>query len=227
VFDALADVILKILHYLFALTGSYGLAVVLLAVLMKLVLYYPTHQQLKAMKDMQRLQPEVEKLQKKYKDDPERLQKETMELYRVHKVNPLGGCLPMLLQMPILVAIWQAIMRDQQVFSSAYFLWIHPGPLQAKFPGLLASNLAGRDFPLILFYGLTMYLSQRLTPAAGAQAASQRTMALGMTIFFTWLMWSYNWPCALILYWSVFSLLSIVQQAILMRTPDAVARPAT
>src|SRR5690606_7897729 len=111
-------------------------------------------------------------------------------------VNPLAGCLPMFIQMPILFAIWRAIMMDQQLFENAYFLWIHPGPLQAWFPNLLASSLAGRDLPMILFYGLTMYLSQRLTPSqSGAQGGSQKQLAVFMTLFFSYLMWTYNWPC--------------------------------
>ena len=126
----------------------------------------------------------------------------------------------MLIQMPILFAIWRAIMMDQRLFENAYFMWIYPGPLQNLFPDLLASSLAGRDLPMILFYGLTMYLSQRLTSTnSNTQAASQqKQMAIIMTVMFSWMMWAYNWPCALILYWSVFSLLTIIQQSIIMRS---------
>ncbi len=76
---------------------------------------------------------------------------------------------------------------------------------------------------MILFYGLTMYLSQRLTPTQSSQPGQQKQLAVWMTVLFSWMMWTYNWPCALILYWSVFSLLTIVQQSMIMRTPQAEA----
>ena len=215
--DYFAGLMIELLRSLEGVTHSYGLAIVIFAVLIKVALYYPTKQQYQSMQDMQKLQPEIQKLQEMYKDDQATLQQKQMELFRKYNVNPMAGCLPMLIQMPILFAIWRAIMMDQRLFENAYFMWIHPGPLQAWFPDYLASSLAGRDLPMILFYGLTMYLSQRLTPAQGANAGQQKQMAVIMTLMFSWMMWAYNWPCALILYWSVFSLLTIVQQAMILR----------
>ncbi|MGI5843556.1 MAG: YidC/Oxa1 family membrane protein insertase [Candidatus Xenobium sp.] len=221
-FDALAQVMITVLRSLEALTHSYGLAIVLFAVLMKLLLYYPTKQQYQAMADMQRIQPELQKIQEQYKSDPQLSQQKQMEMMRQHNVNPMAGCLPMLIQMPILFAIWRAIMMDQHLFENSYFMWIHPGPLQALFPDYLASSLAGRDLPMILFYGLTMYLSQRLAPTQSSQPDQQKQLAVWMTVLFSWMMWTYNWPCALILYWSVFSLLTIVQQSMILRNPQPV-----
>ena len=219
--DYFAGLMIELLRSLEGITHSYGLAIVIFAVLIKLVLYYPTKQQYQSMQDMQKIQPEIQRLQELYRDDQATLQQKQMELFREHNVNPMAGCLPMLIQMPILFAIWRAIMMDQRLFEGAYFMWIHPGPLQAWFPDYLASSLAGRDLPMILFYGLTMYLSQRLTPAQTSNSGQQKQMAIIMTLMFSWMMWAYNWPCALILYWSVFSLLTIVQQAIIMRSYDA------
>lgn len=218
--DSVASLMITLLRGIESVTGSYGLAIVVFAVIIKLLLYVPTKQQYQAMKDMQKIQPEIQRLQELYKDDQNTLQQKQMELMREHNVNPLAGCLPMLIQMPILFAIWRAIMMDQRLFENAYFMWIYPGPLQNLFPDLLASSLAGRDLPMILFYGLTMYLSQRLTSTnSNTQAASQqKQMAIIMTVMFSWMMWAYNWPCALILYWSVFSLLTIIQQSIIMRS---------
>lgn len=218
--DSVAHLMIELLRGIEGVTHSYGLAIVVFAVIMKLVLYYPTKQQYQAMRDMQKIQPEIQRLQEQYKDDPQTLQQKQMELMKEHNVNPMAGCLPMLIQMPILFAIWRAIMMDQRLFENAYFMWIHPGPLQTWFPDYLASSLAGRDLPMILFYGLTMYLSQRLTPAQSSNAGQQKQMAIIMTVMFSWMMWAYNWPCALILYWSVFSLLTIVQQSMIMRTPS-------
>ncbi len=215
--DSVANLMIGVLRGLEGITHSYGLAIVVFAALIKIMLYYPTKQQYVAMKDMQKIQPEIQKLQELYKDDKETLQQKQMELMREHNVNPMAGCLPMLIQMPILFAIWRAIMMDQRLFENAYFMWIHPGPLQTMFPNLLSSSLAGRDLPMILFYGLTMYLSQRISPAQTGSAAQQKQMAVIMTVMFSWMMWAYNWPCALILYWSVFSMLTIVQQSMIMR----------
>ncbi len=221
--DALAHLMIVVLRSLEGVTHSYGMAIVLFAVLMKLVLYYPTKQQYQAMRDMQKIQPELARIQEEFKGDQQLSQQKQMELMRQHNVNPMAGCLPMVIQMPILFAIWRAIMMDQHLFESSYFLWIHPGPLQGHFPQYLASSLAGRDLPMILFYGLTMYLSQRLTPTQSSQPGQQKQLAVWMTVLFSWMMWTYNWPCALILYWSVFSLLTIVQQSMIMRTPQAEA----
>lgn len=218
--DSIANLMIVLLRGIESVTHSYGLAIVVFAVIIKLLLYIPTKQQYQSMKDMQRIQPEIQRLQELYKDNQAKLQEEQMKLFRENNVNPMAGCLPMLIQMPILFAIWRAIMMDQRLFENAYFMWIYPGPLQNIFPDYLASSLAGRDLPMILFYGLTMYLSQRLTPAQNAQAAGQqKQMAVIMTVMFSWMMWAYNWPCALILYWSVFSLLTIVQQSMIMRAP--------
>lgn len=217
--DSIANLMLVLLRGIESVTGSYGLAIVIFAVIVRLALYLPTKQQFQSMKEMQEIQPELQKLQERYKDDQGMLQQKQMEFMRNHNVNPLAGCLPMLVQMPILFAIWRAIMMEQRIFENAYFMWIYPGSLQNLFPDYLASSLAGRDLPMILFYGLTMYLSMRLTPNSNAQAAGQqKQMAIIMTIMFSWMMWAYRWPCALIMYWSVFSLLGIVQQAAIMRS---------
>ena len=224
--DAIANFMITLLRGIEGVTHSYGWAIVVFAVIVKLALYAPTRQQYQAMKDMQKIQPELQRLQELYKDDQQTLQQKQMELFKEHNVNPFASCLPLLIQMPILFAIWRAIMVDQHLFENAYFMWIYPGPLQNLFPEYLASSLAGRDLPMILFYGLTMYLSSRLTPAQSAQAASQqKQMAIIMTVMFSWMMWVYNWPCALILYWSVFSLLTIVQQAIIMRSVEPATVP--
>lgn len=216
--DAIAQMILSVLHLFQLFSGSYGMALVLLAVFIKLVLYLPTQQQYKSMRDLQRIQPEIEAVQKQYKDDPERSQKELLALYKRHNVNPLGGCFPLLIQMPILFAIWGAILGEPDLFGNAYFLWIHPGPLQGRFPGLFASSLAEPDLAMIIFYGLTMYLSQQLSSVQAKGA--QKYMGLIMSVGFSYMVWHYRWPCALVLYWSVFTLLTIVQQSLIMRSND-------
>jgi len=226
----------QILDYIQVHTDSYGWAIVIFAVLVKAVLWAPTRQQFKSMKEMQALQPEIKKLQQKYKDDPQKLQQEQMELWKKHGVNPLGGCLPLLIQMPILIAIWRTISAYQSTFANEYFLWINPqmhqilnypdvhftlGPLKIDGFFIFGRSLAGFDLPLLLLYGFSMYLSQKFTTVDPSTAHTQRYLNLLMPVVFTFIL--INFPAALILYWLVFNLLSVVQQAYIMR--EAPARP--
>ncbi len=209
-----------VLQQLYQVTDDWGLAIIAFAVLIKILLYPLTQKTYKSMKDMQRVQPEMEKLQKLYKGDPEKLHTETMALYKRHKVNPLSGCLPVLLQMPVVICIWGAITHQPEIFEKAYFLWIHPGPLQNLFPELVASSLAGRDLPMLIFYALTMYLSQKLTPSQSSGPINQGMLAIFMTGMITYVAWVGKFPCAMLLYWSVFTFLTLAQQAFIMRGSD-------
>lgn len=220
------NTIMQLLNYLQHITGSYGWAIVLLAVVIKAVLYVPTQQQFQAMKDMAAIQPEIKKLQEKHKDDPKKLQTEQMELFKKHKVNPLGGCLPILIQMPILWGIWGAISKHKTVFENAYFMWIRPefaarSPIFLK-KAVIAANLAQPDTIMLLLYAVSMFISQKLTAVDKATAQTQATMNLIMPVMFTYIMWAGNFPSALILYWLVFNVLSIFQQMMIMNKPSRV-----
>jgi YidC/Oxa1 family membrane protein insertase len=171
------------------------------------------------MKEMQAVQPELKKIQERFKDDPQRMNKEMMEFYKKHKINPFGGCLPILIQMPILFGIWQTIQSHIDRFKGESFLWIG-GRLHDMYPSIFAQSLATPDMALILLYGLSMYLSQKLTVVDPATAKQQAMMNTFMPIFFTYMMWTWKLPCALILYWLIFNILSIVQQAIIMKAPS-------
>lgn len=230
-FDFLSDVlsgfVMTVINFLVDCTGSYGWSLVLLAVLIKVALYGPTKHQFESMKNMQKVQPEMQRIQEKYKDDQEKMQKELMRLYKENNVNPLGGCLPMLVQLPILWAIWRAIIQYQTIFESSYFLWLGT-PLAYKYPDLFSKSLAGQDAVLLLVYGFSMYLTQKsTTPASDPKMAKQQSsMGLIMTIFFTYMMWQWKMPCALIVYWLVFNILSIIQQIMIMSgKPEA--KPTT
>ncbi len=223
------QVLMQVIDQLYLFTGNYGLSILILAGLIKLALYIPTNQQYKAMKDMQAIQPEMKKIQDKYKSDPTKMNTEMMLLYKKHKVNPVGGCLPLLIQMPILWGIWKTISNYKHVFESAYFLWIG-SPLSFKYPDIFARNLAGHDVPLLLLYGLSMYLTQKIsttTPSTDpATAKTQQMMTTFMPIFFTYMMWQWKFPCALILYWLVFNILSIFQQSAVMKPSPASEKSA-
>jgi|YNPBryunderm2012_1023409.scaffolds.fasta_scaffold06756_4 YidC/Oxa1 family membrane protein insertase len=196
--------IIGILDFFYRLTGNYGVALILFTVIVKLILYPLTHQQFKALKDQQRIQPELNKLREKYKDDPQKLNQEMMELYRRHKINPLGGCLPLLIQFPILAILYSAINAYSGKFANASFLWI--------------KSLASPDLPLLIIYGISMIASSFLSSPLSddpAQRSSQLFMNIGLPIVFTVLFRSF--PSAFILYWFVFNVLTTIQQVYVMR----------
>lgn len=212
------------LMYLF--TGNYGWALILLALVIKLILYFPNKKQFEAMKNMQAVQPEMQKIQELYKDKPEVLNTKMMELYKKHNVNPLSGCLPMVIQLPILWAIYNTVMGYQDIFERSYFLWMGT-PLSYKYPEIFAKSLAGQDIGLLIIYGFTMYLVQKTTSATSSDskmAQSQASMGMFMTVFFTWMMWVWKFPSALMLYWLVFNIFSIIQQIMIMNEKPKVIK---
>lgn len=202
-------------------TGNYGLALIVFAAVIKTLLYRPTLQMYRSQKEMEKVKPKLDELKKQFGDDPKKYQEETMKYYQESGFNPLAGCLPMLIQMPILLAIWRAITGNPETFQSAYFLWIHPGTLQAQFQGIFASSLAQADLALVFFYGFMMILSQQFTPGTGDP--QQKMIGLYMSVFFTYMIWSMKWPCALVLYWSAFQFFSVLQQVWIMKL---LAKPA-
>ena len=211
----ISNFMVTILHAVNSVTHNYGLTLIVFAGLVKLALYGPTQQMYVAQKKMEKVKPRMDAIRERYKDDPTKMNEEMMKLYKETGLNPLGGCLPLLIQMPILIAIWRAIMSQPEVFGNAHFMWIRPGALQSVVPGYFATSLADPDIAMLLFYGIMMLLSQALTPGTGD--ASQKQMGLMMSVFFTWMVWKYKWPCALVLYWSTFQFLSILQQMLILR----------
>jgi len=174
---------------------SYGLAIILMTAIIKLVLLPLNYKQTISMLKMNELQPEIKKLQDKYKNDPKKSQEEMMKLYKEKGVNPMGGCLPLLLQWPILIALYY-VFQSLTGISGVRFLWI--------------KNLAGAATPkdittwiLPLLAGATTYISGRLTSAQGdsAQAKQASTMNVTMSIFLVVMSW--NLSAALVLYWVV------------------------
>jgi YidC/Oxa1 family membrane protein insertase len=208
------------LNGLQGLTGSYAWAILIFTVLIKLCLYPLTQKQYRSMKEMQALQPAIKKLQEKYKDDSQKFSEEQMKLFAKHKVNPLGGCLPVFVQMPILFGIYTTIMNFKHVFEAEHlrFLWVGSF-LADRFPELFAKNLADQDVALLLLYGLSMFLSQKLSVTDPATAKQQQTMNTFMPVFFTYMLWQWKMPSAMVLYWLSFNLLGLVQQAHIIRTP--------
>lgn len=217
------------LLYLHSLVGDWGMAIILLTVALRVLILPLTWKQTKAMLEMQRIQPKIKELQVKYKDDKEKLQEETLRFYQEHKVNPFGGCLPALLQMPVFFALYSVL-----------------GYVDAKTPGLLLSELqrqgtkgtlygvipdiaispntvwASHDYValipyvlLVLFFGVSIWLPQFLMPGDKQQKQITAYMAVVMLGF------GWYTPAGVLLYWDVSSLWGVVQQQITMSVASA------
>ena len=193
-------------------SGNYGLAIILLTALVKLALYPLTLQSLQQMAAMQRLQPKLQELQKKFKSRPDELQKRTIELYKSEKVNPLGGCLPMLLQMPFFLAVFGAVYSPEfkelllSPGAQAGFLWIK----DLAAPDLIPLMIFGRSLSLpitAILIGLTSYWAQKTMPSAQAQKGP---LTYFFPVFIAYI--SIYFPAGAQIYWLAQTVLSIIQQ---------------
>jgi YidC/Oxa1 family membrane protein insertase len=212
-FDFISQILIQGLNFLYKLVNNWGVAIILLSVLVYLLLYPLSSKQMRSMKEMQLLQPKVEELRKAFKDNPQKMNKEIMELYREHKVNPLGGCLPLLLQMPIFFALYNALMRSI-VLKGATFLWIkdlsEPDRLLSLPKGLPVIGGELNILPIIMAIG--MFLQQKISLAntRGEAAEQQKIMLIVMPVMFGLIF--YRMPSGLVLYWFVNSALMLIFQ---------------
>jgi YidC/Oxa1 family membrane protein insertase len=210
-FDFISQILLQMLEFIHRLVRNWGLAIIALSILVYLILFPLTLKQIRSTKEMQALQPQVEALRKAYKDNPQRLNKEIMELYRQHKVNPLGGCLPLILQMPIFFALYQALMRSIAL-KGAKFLWIkdlsEPDKLFSL--KLMGTKLDINILPILMIIG--MLIQQRISAVAtsASSAEQQKTMMIVMPVMFGIIF--YGMPSGLVLYWFINSLLMLLFQ---------------
>ncbi|MGO8763182.1 MAG: membrane protein insertase YidC [Desulfobaccales bacterium] len=203
-FDVLGKPLLHFLNWLDRYSFNYGWAIVILTILLRIVFWYPNHKSYKSMKDMQKLQPKVAKLREKYKDDKETMNKELMALYRTFKVNPMAGCLPMVLQLPVFIALYNVLgyaieLRHASFIPTLPFsniVWL--ADLSAKDPLLIT--------PLVM--GATMFLQQKMTPSTGDPTQAKMMMFLPLIFTFMFL----NFASGLVVYWLVNNVLSIAQQ---------------
>ncbi len=195
-FGIIARPLMQFLNWSNRYTHNYGIDIILLTILIKIIFWPLTHKSYKSMADMQKIQPLMQKLREKYKDDKERLNQEMMRLYKQHKVNPLGGCLPMLLQIPVFFALYKALLDSVELRHAPFFWWIQD--LSAKDPYYIT--------PIIM--GLTMLIQQKMTPSTGDPKMAK--MMLIMPIVFTFMF--LNFPSGLVIYWLVNNVLSIGQQ---------------
>ena len=204
--------ILWLMNFFYRYSGNYGLAIILLTLMAKILFYPLTVKSMASMKAMQSLQPQINALRAKHKNDPQRVQRETMELYRKYKINPMGGCLPMVIQIPIFYALYVTLSVAVELQNSALLCL---GKTPAWVPGLGGAelwicDLAQQDptYILPLLMGASMFIQQKMTPMMGDPR--QAKIMLMMPVVFTFMF--LNLPSGLVLYWLVSNILQILQQ---------------
>ncbi|MDP8233491.1 MAG: membrane protein insertase YidC [Candidatus Saelkia tenebricola] len=213
-YGTLNNVVKTLLVFFHKITHNYGSAILLLAMLLNLIFSPLTLKSQRSMKGMQKLQPEIQALKEQYKDNPQAVNKEMLQLYKKHKVNPMGGCLPMLLQIPVFIALYNTLMRSYEL-KNATFLWIKDLSAPDRLVMLgKALPLIGNEINLLplLMAGL-MFAQQKLSPAAkmpGAGAQNPNMMLWLMPIFMGAIF--YKFPAGLVLYWFTNSLFMLVLQ---------------
>lgn len=203
-FHPLAKPLIVVLKFFYNFIGNYGFAIILLTVCIKIIFWPLTQKSYKSMKGMQKLQPEMKRLREKYGSDKQRLNQEMMTFYKEHKVNPLGGCLPMLIQIPVFFALYRVLLGSIELRHAPFMLWITD--LSAKDPYYVT--------PLIM--GVTMFLQQKMTPTN--MDPTQEKIMLMMPVVFTFMF--LNFPSGLVIYWLTNNLLTILQQYLIRRQPD-------
>lgn len=212
-FSFISQILLQLIEFLYRFAHNWGLAIIILSILIYFILYPLTLKQMRSMKEMQALQPRVEALKKAYPNNPQKLNKEIMDLYREHKVNPLGGCLPLLLQIPIFFALYQALIRSIAL-KGAHFLWIRDlsEPDRAFIMPFSIPMLGNEVNILPVLMVVVMFIQQKITTtsAAMAQSEQQKFMLILMPLVFLFVF--YHMPAGLVLYWFVNSLLMLIYQ---------------
>lgn len=208
-FSIIARPLLVILDFFHSYVGNWGIAILLLVCLIRICFWPLSQKSYKSMNQMKKLQPMMQKLREKYKDDKQALNREVMQLYKTYKVNPAGGCLPILVQIPVFIGLYQALLNSIELRHAAFIYYL-------PFTDIVwLADLSAADpyyiTPIVM--GATMFLQQRLTPAAGDP--TQQKIMMFMPLIFTAMF--LNFPAGLVLYWLCNNILSIGQQWWMLR----------
>ena len=190
---------------------SYGIAIILMTIVVKMALYPLTEKQIRSMKAMQEIQPALKKIQKDYKNNPQLMQQKMGELYKESGVNPLAGCLPLLIQMPILMGMYYAL-----------FNFTYPSAEAAKFLWLPSMSEADPLYILPILSALTTFWQQKMTTTEMTQ--QMKIMMIFMPLFIGWI--SLNFPSGLVLYWVTMNVVQIAQQWWMYRNEDTAKEAA-
>lgn len=208
-FSIIARPLFWVLKLFYKISHNYGVAIIILTILVRIPFIPLVNKGQQSMKKLQEIQPRMAEIKEKYKNDPQRMQREVMELYKKHKVNPMGGCLPMLLQIPVFFALYKVLLISIELRGAPFMLWIHD--LSAKDPSYV--------MPIIM--GITMVIQQKMTPSS--MDPTQQKMMMIMPVVFTFMFLSF--PSGLVIYWLVNNLLSIGQQFYTNRKLAKVVKP--
>ena len=198
---------------------NYGVVLIIFSILVKLVVYPLTRKSYQSMRAMSSLQPKLQALKEKHAKDPQKLNKATMALYKEEGVNPMGGCLPMLIQMPLLFALFQVFRSTIELRGEPFMLWITD--LSAPDTLFEIGGFPINILPLVM--AASMFIQQKMTPTA-AGAGQQKSMMYFMNIFFIFIF--YRLPSGLNLYYTLFNVLTILQQKYLTPHQQPAAIPA-
>src|SRR6056297_165244 len=208
-FGWLINGIVEALKFLNGFVHNYGVTIILFTLIIKLLLYPLTAKQTKSMKAMQDLQPEMDKIKKKHKDDKEKQQQAMMDLYKEHNVNPAAGCLPMIFQLAILIPLYRAILSLSDVLNDASFLWIGT---------LTNGSLAEPDVAIVLVNALAMigqtYVTQKMQSGGGGKSNMIMWIMPAFIIFI-----GFQLPSGILLYWFTSTVFTAVQQYIISKEP--------
>ena len=215
-----------LMDFLVHLTGanpgfSYAFAGFLLALLVRACVFPLSQKQLMFSRQMSQLVPLTNEIKLKYKNDQTQQQAKVMELYREYGINPLAGCFPALIQMPLFLTVYQCMLKYQFAFQNGTFLWINPATSKATH-GFIGPNLGQQDYILILVYGVTMVIATLLTPVSDpSQARQQRLMGAGVSVIFTFFMFTGAFPVVsgFVLYWTFTNILATAQSLRAYRMP--------
>jgi YidC/Oxa1 family membrane protein insertase len=203
-FDIIAKPLLFAMNWIYKYVGSYGWTIIILTIIIKFLLYPLTLKSFTSMKELQKIQPLMKEVQQQYKDDKQKLNQELMRLYKEHKINPMGGCLPMLLQIPILFALYKLFYQAIELRHTPFHIF-----------GTWLPDLSASDPYYItpILMGASQFVMQKMTPSTGDPM--QQKIMLFMPVVFTFMFLSF--PSGLVIYWLVSNVLSIAQQAYINR----------
>jgi len=207
-FTVIAKPLFWVLNKIHSIVGNWGWSIILLTVLVKLLFFKLTEKQYNSMARMRKLQPRIKTLKERYKDNKQKFNEEMMALYKKEKVNPMGGCLPMLVQIPVFIALYWVLMESVELRQAPFMLWLQ--------------DLSSPDpyFILPAINAFAMFMTQRLSPTPGMdpmQAKIMKFMPLGFSVMFAF------FQSGLVLYWAVNSSLSLIQQYVITKRIDAKA----
>jgi YidC/Oxa1 family membrane protein insertase len=211
-FGFLGKIAFAVLKFFYKITHNYGWAIIMITVVIQILVLPLTLKSLKSAAAMKRIQPMIKDIQAKYKNEPQRLQAEMLNIYRTKKVNPLGGCLPMLLQLPIFWAFFTMLRNAYELRNEGWLLWVKDLSASDQFMHL--GDFSVNLLPLIM--GIGMFFQQRMSMAVSDPM--QKRMMYLMPIIFTFMFWSF--PSGLVLYWSTNSIISMIEQYFVIKEDE-------